>query len=116
MAYSTLDAGRLDKRVSIQRSTETSGDGGTLAITWAETARVWAEVAPGSGREFFAAQQIYPELTHAVTIRYLKGVTAKDRVSFVGDGIQRTFAIHAVSNPMERNEQLVLFCSEIASA
>lgn len=116
MAYTTLDAGRLDKRVSIQRATEATGSGGTLSITWADSARVWAEVAPGSGREFFAAQQLMPELSHVITIRHTTGVTPKHRVVYVSNGTTRTFAIHAVNDPMERHEQLVLFCSEIAQS
>lgn len=110
MPYRAIEAGRLDKRVILQTATETSGAGGTLTMSWADTVTVWASIEAGSGREFFAAQQMIPELSHVVTIRYRSGVTPKNRFTYGG----RAFAIHAKANPMERDEQLVCYCSEIS--
>jgi SPP1 family predicted phage head-tail adaptor len=109
-----LNAGDLDKRVTIQSRTEADDGGGGVTIAWANVASVWASVAPGTGREFTLAQQLQPELSHVVIVRYRAGLTAKHRFVYVSKGTTRTFAIHVVSDPMERHEQLICYCSEVS--
>jgi SPP1 family predicted phage head-tail adaptor len=66
MTYRVLDAGALDKRVTIQARNESDDGGGGQTIAWTDVAIVWASVAPGTGREFTLAQQLQPELSHVV--------------------------------------------------
>jgi len=110
--YTPLNTGRLDKRVTIQARSESDDGGGGVTITWANVATVWASVAPGTGREFTAAQQTMPDLSHVVTVRYRTGLTAKHRFVYISRGTTRTFAIHAINDPLERHEHLVCFCEE----
>jgi SPP1 family predicted phage head-tail adaptor len=112
VSYQPLDAGMLDKRIIIQSPTLTPQDGGGQDIDWTiDPVTVWASLSATGGSEFIAAQQLQPELTHEVKLRYRTGVTAKHRLVFGS----RIFSVHAVLNPLERNEQLALYCSELAS-
>lgn len=110
MAYTPLDAGRLDKRVTIQVRADTDDGAGGSTIAWGTVATVWAGVATEGGREFMTAQQVTPSLTHLVTMRYRSGVKATANRILFGT---RALAIEAVVNPAERNEQLVLHCAEV---
>ena len=113
MRYAPIRAGSLDKRVTIQTRNETDDGAGGQTIVYADLATVWASIEPGTGREFVAAQQLQPELSHIVTIRYRSDVTAKHRIKYVSNGVARSFAIHIPVDPLERHEQLVLYCSEL---
>lgn len=50
-----MRAGRLDRRISILRRTQTQSASGEVVETWPEERRVWAEVVPLGGNERFAA-------------------------------------------------------------
>ncbi len=113
MAYNPLAAGKLDKYVTIQERRSTDDGGGGEDITYAARATVAASVSPGTGREFVNAQQLTPELTHMVVVRYRDGVTPKHRLLYVVRGVKRFLPIHIASDPDERHEQLVLYCSEV---
>jgi SPP1 family predicted phage head-tail adaptor len=112
MPYRPLDAGSLDKRVTVQSRTDADDPegGGGLDTTWANTGTNWrVSISTTGGREFQRAQQMQPELTHEIRGRFRSNVTAKHRLAYGS----RVFTIHAVIDPMERHEQLVCYCSEI---
>ncbi len=112
MAYRPLDAGALDKRVTIQRFTQTDDpEGGAgLSNDWLDVATWSVAIDTTGGREFREARQVQPELTHEIRGRYRGDVTAKNRLKYGS----RVFMIHAKIDPLERHEQLVCHCSEIA--
>lgn len=103
-----VKAGRLNKKITIQETTQTQNSYGEVIDAWSTYAFIWASVEPTSGREFMAAQQINSEITIAFRTRYLSGVTAKMRISWDG----RLFDIESVINPVEKNEQLLIICRE----
>lgn len=80
-----MRAGRLSRHVALEERVETSNDMGEVTWTWTEVCRMWAEIAPLAGREFFAAQQVQSEATHNITIRWRAGVTAKMRIIEICD-------------------------------
>lgn len=108
-----LEAGRLNKRVTLQSRSDADDGGGGSEVTYADAVSLDAAIEPGQGREFVQAQQLVPELSHTVTIRFRKSVTPKHRFKYVANGEVRLFAIHAMIDPEERHEQLVLLCSEV---
>jgi SPP1 family predicted phage head-tail adaptor len=114
MAYQRLEVGLLDRRVTIQALTETSDGTGGQDRAWSDIATVYASIEPGSGREFMAAQQVQPELSHIVRIHFRTGLTSKHKLKYAPNGVARSFSIHAVIDPHEENEQLVLLCAEVA--
>lgn len=80
-----MQAGRLRHRVSLQRLQETRDPNTGAVITdWVELAKLWAEVAPLSAREFAASQAVQSRVTARITIRYREDVTAKDRIVYRG--------------------------------
>lgn len=108
-----LAAGRLRERVTIQADTKTTDNLGGVTSSWAAISggTVWAEIRPLRGEERFTAQQIEPETTHQVTIRYSTDVSA------VGVGHRvlygtRIFDIRAVINVREADETIELLCVE----
>ncbi len=114
--YQALDAGTLDKRVTIQRLSETDdAEGGAgLTTAWVDVGSWFVSVDTSGGSEFRKAQQLQPELTHEIKGRFRGDVTAKNRLAYVSRNTVHEFVIHAVVDPMQRHEQLVCFCSEIA--
>lgn len=105
----SLEAGRLDKRVTLQAHGITQDANGTPVEGWSDVATVWAAVEPLSGREFFAAAQVQAEQMQRITIRYRTGVTTAMRVAWAG----RLFDITAVIDWRERHEALQLMCREL---
>ena len=107
----TLAAGRLNKRVTLQRATAARDGHGQPIETWSNAAVVWAAIEPIRGREYFAAQQFATEVTHRLRIRYRSDVRATWRVRYG----TRTFRIESVIDPLERHETLELMCVEVLS-
>jgi len=50
-------SGKLDRRVTFQRVTETQSASGAVLEAWADIATVWASVLPESGTEAFREGQ-----------------------------------------------------------
>ncbi len=112
--YQPLDAGSLDKRVTIQSRVEADDSGGGQTITWTDVGTWWVSINTTGGREFLQAQQVQPDVTHEIRGRFRANVSAKHRLKYIGNNVTRHFAIHSAIDPMERHEQLVCYCSEIA--
>lgn len=102
-------------RVTAERKVRSGTDArGGPVFAWQEQYTRWAKIEPlgGStgrfgGRETEIARQLVATATHKVTLRYCD-VTADDRLKF-GD---RVFNIDLVADVLERNEWLVLTCTE----
>lgn len=75
-----MRAGKLRHRVSIQRMATQRDAAGQQLQVWTEFASVLADIRPLRGREFLSAQQINSEIDTEIELRYLEGVTARDRV------------------------------------
>lgn len=103
-----MDAGRLDKRITIQSVAVTRNAIGEPIQSWADVATVWAAVEPVQGREFWEQQQVQSEVTTRIRIRYRAGITAAMRVVYGS----RLLNIRSVIDPKERHDELQLMCSE----
>lgn len=79
-----MNAGALDRLVTIQRATYERDAYGQQIATWADLATVHAEVRQRSGREFFAASMVQAEKLVVFFIRYIPDLTVLDRVSYGG--------------------------------
>lgn len=81
---------RLDKRVTIKEKSVTRASNGEEVVIWVPFAaltpagdgKVWAEVEPIRGREFFAAAQMQGAAYYRVTLRYTPLITRAMRVYF----------------------------------
>lgn len=76
----TLEAGRLNRWVALERRVESTNDMGEVTWTWEVVTRMWAEIVPLNGREAIAAQQVQSDINTAIWIRWRPGVIAKMRV------------------------------------
>jgi len=104
-----LRSGQLRHRVQIQNLTQArSSDYGDVQDTASPLAWVWASVEPLSGRERWTAQQVAPDVTHRVRMRYRSDVTPA--VQLIHN--TRTLRVESAINLEERDEQLELLCIE----
>ncbi len=103
-----MRAGLMRHRITIESPTETQGADGSMTLTWAPFATVWASVEPLLGREWFDAQREQAEVSHRVRMRFLPGVGHNMRIMWGS----RVFEIESVLNAGERNRELVLMCRE----
>lgn len=103
-----MRAGDLPHRVELQRATGVRNEVGEEEQTWTTIAQLWAGVKPLSGRELWNAQQVQPDVTHEVSMRFYPGVTPKMRIKF------RTRILNIVSavNVDENDTELRLVCVE----
>lgn len=106
-----MQAGKLRHRVALEglvAGSPQQHDTGEPDVSFTESAAVWADVRPLSGRQLLAAQQIASEVTTEIEIRYRAGVTAGMRVVH-GSTV---YEIKAVVNPEGRNIRLLLQCAQ----
>ncbi|TFL16428.1 phage head closure protein [Jannaschia formosa] len=81
-------AGSLDRRITLQRATETTNDFGEKVPAWGLLATVWAGFKPVSDGEKWRAGMVEAREFARFTIRYSSTVadlSAKDRLLFDGD-------------------------------
>jgi len=79
-----MRAGDLDRRITIERFTETQAPDGSPIQTWEPLATVWAKVDQQGGQEFFASVQEVSERKVVFRIRWIEGLTVLDRVMLDG--------------------------------
>ena len=105
-----MDAGRLDKRISIERHEVGQDETGEPIDAWIPTYSVWASIEPLQGREYIAAMAVQAERTIRIRLRYLPGIVPTMRVVYQG----RVFAITTAINVREENIELQLMALEQA--
>lgn len=108
-----MRAGKLRRLVTIQRLTGARDTTNNETDTWKTLATVYAHIEPylgsaRSGREEFSGGQITGLDYTRFHIRYLAGVSPKDRILYNG----RVFDIQAVNNRDERNFEMELLAKE----
>lgn len=79
-----MRAGSLDLSISIQRATEIRDDLGVITSTWATVAVVRASLIQASTNEFLQGAGLQGETAAVFRLRYLDGVTVRDRVLYAG--------------------------------
>jgi len=103
-----MDAGSLNKRITIQYSTRVSDSLGGFTLTWADVATVWAALWPVSANETVQSNQQVMTISHRIRIRYRSILRPSWRIKYGN----RYFAIISIINPEERNEWLDLMVKE----
>jgi SPP1 family predicted phage head-tail adaptor len=104
-----MDAGKLDKQITIQVRTLDQDASGQQTETWSTFATVYANIKPLIGRDYLAAKQLTDEISHDVTIRYRRGIKPKMRIFYLG----RYMEIISIIDAEERREWLYLKCKEL---
>lgn len=78
-----MQSGKLDRVVTLQTRSATPDGYGQPVESWGTLADVWAEVREERGREFFAGGTASEE-KRTFYIRWIGGLTSKDRVLYNG--------------------------------
>jgi SPP1 family predicted phage head-tail adaptor len=79
-----LNIGSMDRRITIERQTETKKASGSVVKSWTPVATVWAEVLQQTANEFFTGYGEGETGTFIFRIRHFPGVTTADRVTYYG--------------------------------
>lgn len=79
-----LNIGKLDRRITIERETETVKPSGSVVKAWTPVATVWAEVLQQTASEFFTGYGEAETGTVIFRVRYRPGIVTADRVSYDG--------------------------------
>lgn len=81
-----MRAGKLDRRITIQRASIAASGSGEPVETWADLATVWAQARPVRGEERFATRQLVGTAVMTFYMRYRSdlAITVKDRISYDG--------------------------------
>lgn len=104
-----MRAGELRHRVTIQKRDD-SGSAWNGTSTWHTYATVWANIEPIRGQEAedSATKTEQSEITHLITMRYIRGVRTSMRISYEG----RYFYPQVIRNVEERNYRLEIDARE----
>jgi SPP1 family predicted phage head-tail adaptor len=100
-------AGRLRKRVTVQRRSTTLDSLGGQATTWTDVCTLWAEITPTGGKELQTGGAIRAESMFTITTRYYAGIVPKMRILFEG----QPYNILNVNDTESRHRELVISCS-----
>ena len=80
-----MRAGKLDRRITIQRVTVATPNGFNEPIeTWGDVVTVWAQQRPNRGAERFSSQEINGQAVMTFHIRYRADLTVKHRIVYGG--------------------------------
>ena len=107
-----LNAGKLNRRITLQQPGGTRDAVGERATTWTDVASVWAAVQPLSTSQLAAAAQLQTDASIRVTLRWspaVAAVAADWRVLF---GIRVLVIAAPPRNIDEGNIMIELLCSE----
>ena len=103
-----MNPGRLRHLVNIQKQVETQNAYGEPEVTWSNIAeKVWCQIEPLRGREYFAAKQINADIEARVIMRYRNDVTAKMRLMHGTN----EYYIYSIINVDERDREIQLMCT-----
>lgn len=108
-----MEAGRLDRRVVIQKKVVVQDTFGQETITWTTVCTLWGEVLPLTGREFLEGRQETAEVSTRIRVRYYQGIEPEYRASVVVDGTTIVYNILAVLHLGTARRELQLMCREI---
>lgn len=79
-----LNIGMMNRRITIERETETVKPSGSVVKTWTPVATVRAEVLQQTASEFFTGFGEAETGTVIFRVRYRPGITTADRVTYEG--------------------------------
>lgn len=110
-----MNAGSLDRRITIQEAVETQSASGQTTQTWKDIHSSLPAAFRWEGtKELWKAQQINPLINLVIEIRWIRGITPKMQVKHYDALEKRTryFGIEGVLPGEKRGVNLFLHCIE----
>lgn len=77
-----MQAGRLDREITIQQATETNDSYGSVQVVWSTYASPWAQVIAVRAEERVVSGRILATKVNRFRIRYDSGITEKMRIVY----------------------------------
>lgn len=105
MSLVSQDPGKRDKRLTLRYSIAERNTIGESVPAWVDAATVWGSALPKGGREFYAAQQKFSEVSVIFRIRHRSDLDSTWRV-VLGDDLFEV--IHA--EEVGRRDYLDVIC------
>lgn len=106
-----MKAGEIRYRVGIQRASGQNDSQGEEIQSWRTLTTRWGAVESLSGAELWKAQQVDPEVTHRVRLRYYEPLTPKHRLTLGA----RVLGISWIDDVDNRHVEQHVFCTEQVS-
>lgn len=110
-----MEAGKLNRRITIQRPVKTRNRSGQIQVTgWEDIATVWAGMKCTDTKTATSEGVIVHEGLYRFTIRWRDGITAECRVVYGDPPSQRVFPL--VGPPADWEGErlgLTLLCKEV---
>lgn len=103
-----LDAGILNKRITIQETTETSNDRGGFTEVWSTYESRWAEIRPFGAKQVYEYRSLNVHATHRIKVRADSAVQENNRIVYGS----RIFEVLTVENEFEDNVVKWVTCKE----
>lgn len=108
-----MDAGQLNRRITLQSRTLTQDSVGGQIEAWVDVATVWAAIEPATGRELLTAQTLRIDAPRTVTLRWQAAFASPPALAAMRLKYgTRIFNIHSSVNEREGRREIVLLCSE----
>lgn len=107
-----MRAGKLNRRITLTAPLSVRQPSGHVVQQWNPVATVFAAIEETGGREPLRDGVMDARVDARVTIRWRQGVTAEMRLS-IGAVM---YLIHAVYDPDQRRQQLVLLTERVDGA
>lgn len=80
-----MKAGKLDRRITIERRSEAIDDYGAITETWTPLRTIFAEKVESRSTDFFRNQGEATDRSAVFRVRWTDDLTTADRVSYDGD-------------------------------
>jgi SPP1 family predicted phage head-tail adaptor len=105
-------AGKLRQELEIQTCRETPDAAGQPVLEWVTdmSGHVRGRIEPLTGTELFYAQQVQPQVSHKITIRFVEGLTTKKRIRV--KNTNRVFGILSATNVDELDTWISVMAKE----
>ena len=94
----TVEAGRLNHRITIQKKAKARGASGQQKDTWVDFCKVWAEIQCTDSKAVDAEGAIQHEGLYKFYIRYRRGITAEMRILW-DDGSGESPRVFTLTGP-----------------
>lgn len=96
-----LDIGRMDKRITFLKESESIGEFGQDKKSFVPVKTVWATVKALRGTEYYEALRVRPEMTYKITCRWTPGITGDMRIKYKNHGEEKILEI--IGDPNDVN-------------
>ena len=103
-----LDAGILNKRITIQQNVETDNGRGGFTESWEDVGTYWAEIKPLFAKQIFEYRSLNVHATHQIKVRANVIIDEDDQIIYGS----RTFEVLTVENESESEVVKWVICKE----